>query len=66
MIIIKSTVSILHINEGINKPCRGDYSMFTDKKWLKFCKDHNLKGWDTSSASKWYHLYLMLCAEGLL
>lgn len=65
MIIIKSTVSIIHIEEGINvEPCRCDYRAYNDPKWIKFCKQHKLNKWHT--CSKWYTLYLELCANGLL
>lgn len=66
MITIKSTVTIIHIEEGINQPCSGDYHYTKDKKWLDFCKKYNLTHWDATPWGKWYELYLMLCAEGLL
>jgi hypothetical protein len=64
MIIIKSTVSTLYINEGVNTPVRGDYSITQDKKWIAFKKKYNLKASD--DLFKWYDLYLKLCAAGLL
>ena len=64
MIIIKSTVSTLYINEGVNTPIRGDYSISQDEKWIAFKKKYNLKA--TDDLFKWYDMYLKLCAEGLL
>lgn len=64
MIIIRSTVSTLYINEGVNTPLRGDYNHQKDEKWLAFRAKYNLKA--TDDLFKWYDMYLRLCAAGLL
>lgn len=40
------------------------YHIGTDKKWIKFCKEHHFHP-IKDSRGKIYDLYLQLCAEGL-
>nr|DAI51238.1 MAG TPA: hypothetical protein [Caudoviricetes sp.]DAQ75757.1 MAG TPA: hypothetical protein [Caudoviricetes sp.] len=41
------------------------YNYKKDKKWLKFCREHNFDSYRDYN-TKVYDLYLRLCAEGLL
>lgn len=55
-----STVDIIEGTAPSDK-----YYLFLDKKWQKFCKDHNFS--PTKDANgKIYDLYLQLCAEGII
>lgn len=68
MIIIKLTVSVLHIQEGTNLGQRdfGNYSWEEDEKYIAFRRKYRLTRSEAGPWGKWYPLYLMLCAEGLL
>lgn len=55
------TQPIVVDNDYINPD---QYRTYMDKKWKKFCKEHNFdsrKPW-----GKFYDLYLRLCAEGMI
>ena len=58
--IDKEEVAILEI-----KIVAHAYNYRKDKKWIKFCREHNFhphKDYNT----KIYDLYLRLCAEGII
>ena len=42
-----------------------DYHRHNDEKWIKFCKEHNFHP-IKDAYSKFYELYLQLCAEDLI
>lgn len=46
-------------------PAEDHFCKFTEKKWIKFCKEHNFNP-IKDCRGKIYELYLQLCAEGLV
>ena len=65
IIIDSECVEVDTLTISICEPNPDKFYPWAEKKWIKFCKAHKLnptKHYNT----KWYRLYLELCAERLL
>jgi len=60
--VVEINTSSLQIDTEEDK---GDYRVWKDKKWYKFCKDHNFHP-IKDAYGRIYQLYLQLCAEGII
>lgn len=53
---------------GYLETCYGykhEYNRYTDEKYNKFCKEHNLNKNERMS-ERWHEIYLQLCSVGIL
>lgn len=60
MVDLGSKVSVLEAGKSDDR-----YSKYTDKKWHKFLHDHGFKS-AQNVPEKWYDMYLVMCAEGMV
>jgi hypothetical protein len=58
-------ISLETVNTNLAVYSKSVYKRSLDHKWIKFCKDNRLTKRESSS-QKWYDMYLLLCAEGIL
>lgn len=65
LILDGECIEIDTITITISEPNPDRFCPYTEKKWIKFCKDHRLSP-TKHYRTKWYWLYLELCAENML